>query len=107
MLNNPTSRADIVQYSVPTAGQTVTVNPETTLLILEPAGLLATLTVNMAAGAPANGDGHRLNIMSTQVVTTLTHGAGAGNTLVGALTTIAAVGFATYCYRATKWYRSA
>lgn len=107
MLNNPANQADVVQYAVPTAGQTVAVNPQTTMLVLEPAGLLATLTINMPDGIPARGDGHRVNVMSTQVVTAVTHGAGAGNTMLGGLTTVAAVGFATYCYRASKWYRSA
>lgn len=105
MLFNPSSRAESVQYAQPTAGQTVTVDPSTTMLIVDPAGLLATLTINFAAGAPAAGAGGRMTVMSTQAVTALTHGAGAGNSLAGALTTLAAIGFASFCYRGSTWYR--
>ena len=90
-----------VQYSAPLTGDTVTVAPSTTQLIIEPAGTLAALTITL----PANPlKGQPLNIASTQVVTALTM---SGGTILGGLTTIAANGFAQYCFNSPKWYRVA
>lgn len=105
MISNPPSRAEVVQYVTPTTGQTVTVNADTGVLVINPAGTLATLTINMPAGVPARGDGHIITIATSQILTAVTMGAGAGNTAIGAITTLALAGFAAYCYRQTVWYR--
>lgn len=95
---NPSTRI------VPTTGNSVTIPDGNTSYVIEPAGTLAALTITM----PTNPfDTQLVRIASTQIVTTLTHNAGAGQTLKGALTTIAANGFATYEYllATTTWYR--
>jgi len=48
-----------------------------------------------------------VTITSTQIITALTHSPNAGQTLNGALTTIAANGNASWIYRSanTTWYR--
>ena len=60
-------------------GETVTVDAATRQLILTPAGTIAALTVNLPA-ATGVITGQRIGICSTQIVTTLTMGAGTGNT---------------------------
>jgi hypothetical protein len=102
---NPDVPMHVPQYAAPTAGQTVTVAPDTTMLVVNPAGLLATLTINMPS-VPVRGNGHAITIASTQIVTTLTLGAGAGNSVAaGAIAALAVGGFATYVYRSAVWYR--
>lgn len=93
-----------IQRAVPTTGQTVTIaNADVDIsLIIEPAGTLLALTVSMPS---TPYDGQKVSLMSTQILTGLTL---SGGTLVGALTTIAAVnGFASYVYSSSqsKWYR--
>lgn len=87
----------------PLTGATVTVAADTSSLIIQPAGTIATLTVNLAATPTVR----RVKIMTTQIVTTLTMGGGGSNTLLGALTAGTANGFAEYEYLAatTTWYR--
>ena len=71
---------------------------------MTPAGTLATLTVKM----PANPvDGQEVWISSTQVVTTLTHQGNSGQTLNGALATVAVNGNGGWVYKlsSTTWYR--
>lgn len=91
----------VLQYSAPTTGSTVAITSPNTSLVIEPAGALLALTINMP-GSPSDGDDVKLSC--TQVITTVTMG---GGTIVGTLTTIAASGFASYVYRAanTSWYR--
>jgi hypothetical protein len=76
------------------------------VLILDPAGTLATGTVNLPTTSPAPSDGEIYTLASTQTVTALTLGSGA-HSLSGAITTIAANGFASYVYNATNdtYYR--
>ncbi len=63
-------------------GETVTVDAQTRQVILTPAGTIAALTVNLpafsATGAPYSGQ--RIGICGTQIVSTLTMGAGTSNT---------------------------
>lgn len=98
------ARYKTIEYVVPTTGQSKTVGDTTKYYVMEPAGTLATLTVVMPT-TPA--DGQEVFITSTQVVSALTHSPGAGQTLNGALTTLAANGNAAWVYRSTNttWYR--
>lgn len=90
------------QYVTPATGATVTVaiNQSTTLFI-NPAGTIAALTINFPS-SPANLT--RVQLGTSQTITGLTLGNG---TFLGALTTLAAGGFATYIYSsgASKWFR--
>lgn len=91
-----------VQYGAPTTGSTVTATGgSNAILLLDPAGTLVALTVNLPS-SPTSGD--RITISSTQIITTLTIGNG---TIVGTLTTLALGGFARYMYNSTasKWLR--
>jgi hypothetical protein len=86
-------------------GGTVTISDQSAVVILKPAGTIAGATLNM----PANPyDGQEVKIASTQTITTLTHNAGAGQTLNGALTTIGAAvsTHARYIYQlsTTTWF---
>jgi len=90
-------------YQAPTTGFSYTFAAGTTVLILQPAGTLATGTVTMPA-APA--DGMTISFSSTQEITALTVNANTGQSIVGAPTTILAGGAATFVYRLsnTTWY---
>jgi hypothetical protein len=61
-------------------GDTVTVDAQTRQLIETPAGTLSTLTINLPAASSTMVTGQRIGICGTQIVTTLTMGAGTGNT---------------------------
>lgn len=93
-----------IEYNVPIAGFTYTIADITNVMVFKPAGLLATGTVKMPA---TPSDNQVVRITSTQTITALTHSPNAGQTLRGALTTIAADGFGSWSYRAadTTWYR--
>lgn len=61
------------QFAAPTTGGTVVVNAATgplSRLILTPAGMLATLTIDITSIAPGNG--YVLEVMSTQQITAMT-----------------------------------
>lgn len=91
-----------VQYTTPTTGSTVTVNSSGHVrLLINPAGSLLALTITLPSG-PSDGD--RVDIGSTQAVTTLTMN---GGTIVGPLSTMAIATFASYVYSATaaSWFR--
>lgn len=91
-----------IHYVVPVTGDTITVKPGGVVnLLVNPAGTLATLTINLPASP---NDGDRVNIGCSQVVTALTMG---GGTLLAALTAFTANGFASYVFSATssKWHR--
>lgn len=91
-----------VQTVVPVTLGTVTVNSGRSLIVvINPAGTIATLTITMA-GSPLDGD--QVTITSTQIVGALTMN---GGTLLGALTALAVGGFATFMYHASigKWLR--
>lgn len=82
-------------YQIPLTGFNVVIPDNCSDLILNPAGVLATGTINMPK-TPINGQ--RVTIASTQTVTALTVNANTGQTIHGALTTIAGNGFATWRY---------
>jgi len=93
------------EYQAATTGFSYTFPVGITTLILNPAGTLATGTITMPA-APA--DGMTVAFSSSQIITALTVSANAGQSIVSAVTTLAAGGGAKYIYRATgtTWYRT-
>lgn len=93
-----------VHYITPTTGSSVTINDNVSQLIANPAGTLATLTLTMP---PNPFNGMVLGIASSQIITGLTLSANSGQTLDGALTTLAANAFAAYRYvtSVTTWFR--
>jgi hypothetical protein len=88
----------------PTTGFSITIDSATPVLILKPSGTLATGAITM----PANPmDGMVVEIASTQTITSLTQNANSGQTLQGALTTLAANTGARWKYQLSTatWYR--
>lgn len=66
--------------SVPVTTDTITVDAQTRQLIVNPAGTIAALTINLPAASASMLNGQRIGICGTQIVSTLTMGAGTGNT---------------------------
>lgn len=99
--NTAYTRASAVQYSVPTTGQTV-VSDGSGAMFLNPAGLLATLTVTLPS-SPV--DGQTFEISSSQTITVLTVN---GGTVKGGITTILLNGWARWRYSVTaaSWFRA-
>ena len=93
-------------YQAPTMGFSYTFAAGTTLLIMNPAGTLATGTITMPS-SPV--DGMTVRFSSSQIITTLTVSPNTGQSIVGAITTLALGGSAQYMYRLanTTWYRIA
>ena len=93
-------------YQTPTTGFSYTFASGTTVLVIDPAGTLATGTITMPA-APA--DGMTISFSSDQTITALTVNANAGQSIVGNPTTLLAGGAATFVYRLsnTTWYAQA
>ena len=89
-------------YQTPTTGFSYTFAAGTQVLVMNPAGTLATGTITMPA-SPA--DGMTITFSSTQQITALTM-AGNGATLVGTVTSLGADQAVSYVYRATgtTWY---
>jgi hypothetical protein len=92
-------------YQTPTTGFSYTFPAGVQTLLMVPAGTLATGTVTMPA-APSDGMVVKLN--SSQAITALTVAANTGQSIVSAVTTLAAGGGAAYIYRLsnTTWYRT-
>ena len=91
------------QYETPTSGATVTISDNASIIIIEPAGLLITLTINMPS---APRDGQLIKLLITQTITTLTMN-GNGNTLLGSIAgSIPALTRGSWYYReaSTTWY---
>lgn len=89
------------QYEAPAEGATVTVLPTTHVLMLNPAGPLASVTVVLPS-PPV--DGQDVVICTSQVVTSLTM----NGTIVGTLTSLALGGFSRFVYSTSgaKWMRA-
>lgn len=90
------------QYVTPTTGTTITANDHGNLtLLINPSGTLLALTLALNA-SPTDGD--RINISSSQIVTTFSI---TGGTVIGTLTSLAVATFASYQYNGTaeKWFR--
>lgn len=102
--NEVRNARNTIDYTAPSTGFSQTISNAATYLIIEPAGTLATGTVTMPA-SPV--DGQVVTIASTQTITALTHNPNTGQTLKGALTTIAADTNAAWLYKTstTTWYR--
>jgi hypothetical protein len=90
-------------YQVPTTGFSYTFAAGTTVLVMNPAGTLATGTITMPA-SPV--DGMTISFSSTQQITALTVAGNTGQSIVGNPTTMLAGGAATFVYRLsnTTWY---
>lgn len=91
-----------------TAGATVTINNNVTLLYVDPAALLANLDITMPS-APVNNQEVTVvfggTIVSAAVVTNLTWTPGAGQSIIGTPITSASGGtFAKYKYQASTAY---
>ena len=93
----------VVQYAAPLTGTAVTVAAGDTWLIASPAGTLAALTVALPTSRTA---GQEVLVVSSQIITALTV-SGAGTTVIGAPTAMAANGFFRMKYDGVMnaWYR--
>jgi len=93
-------------YQVLTTGFSYTFAAGTQVLVINPAGTLATGTITMPA-APA--DGMTITFSSSQQITALTLNGNTGQTVVGAVTFLPTKTGATYVYRTTgaSWYPTA
>jgi hypothetical protein len=89
---------------VPVTGFSITIANNITTLLINPAGTLATGTITMPA-TPI--DGQIVQVGSSQIVSSLTVSANAGQTLLGAPTSITPSGGFRYIYNlsGTTWYR--
>jgi len=90
-------------YQTPTTGFSYTFAAGTTVLVMVPAGTLATGTITMPA-APA--DGMTIRFSSSQQITALTLNGNTGQTVNGGVTFLPAKGAVTYVYRlaSTAWW---
>ena len=90
-------------YQVLTTAFSYTFAAGTQILVINPAGTLATGTITMPA-APA--DGMTITFSSTQTITALTVNANTGQSIVGAPTVLPARQAGAYIYRLsnTTWY---
>ena len=90
-------------YQAPTTGFSYTFAAGTTVLVMNPAGTLATGTITMPA-SPA--DGMTITFSSTQTITALTVNANTGQNIVSAPTVLPARQAGAYVYRLsnTTWY---
>lgn len=70
----------------PLTGATLTLDAQTRQLIVNPAGTIAALTVNLPAASATMVNGQRIGICGTQIVTALTVAAGTGNTFGSTVT---------------------
>ena len=95
-----------IDYTTPATGFSYTIPANITVAIIQPSGTLATGTITMPA-APVNG--MTITISCTQVITLLTLAANAGQSILNAISTLAAGGSASYIYRQanTTWYKVA
>ncbi len=90
-------------YQVPQTGFSITIADGTSMLILDPAGTLATGTITMP---PNPVEGATIRIKSTQTVTSLTLSGNSGQSLKGSPGTIIPGQIIEATYRAsdTTWY---
>lgn len=90
-------------YQAPTTGFSYTFAAGTTVLVMNPAGTLATGTITMPA-SPA--DGMTITFSSTKQITALTLNGNTGQTVVSGAIKLFANQAVTYVYRlsSTSWY---
>lgn len=93
-----------IQTATPASAASITVSNSTSFLILKHTATIATLTITLPA-SPVNGQ--VVHVATRSTVTTLTLNGGAGQTVYGAPTTIAATTPVAFIYEtaATSWYR--
>lgn len=84
--NLQTLGAGKLVVNVPVTTDTITIDNLTRQLIVNPAGTIAALTVNLPAASSSMVNGQRFNICGTQIVTALTMGAGTGNSFGSTVT---------------------
>ena len=92
------------EYYIPTTGFSHTIASWANRIVINPAGTLASGTITMPAYPKP---GQRVQIFSTQIVTSLTHSANTSQTLVGglsALTANAVGGTWEWCLETQTWY---
>lgn len=75
----------VFQLTVPLSGDTITLTSTVRQLIVNPAGTIGALTVNLPA-ATTLVNGQRIGLCGTQIVTAVTMGAGSGNTFGSTVT---------------------
>ncbi len=92
-----------IQLEAPLSGDTVFVLADTDMLILNPAGALAALTITLPSGTDID-QGQVVTIASDQVIAAVALN---GGTINGAIASLAANGFAQYIYELSTdaWYR--
>jgi hypothetical protein len=96
----------VLTVSVPLTGDTLTLTPQTRQLIINPAGTIAALTVNMPAASATMVNGQRIGICGTHIVTALTLGGGTGNTFNPAVQTATLVPVTTGAASCTEYIYS-
>ncbi|WP_404480056.1 hypothetical protein [Novosphingobium sp. BL-52-GroH] len=94
--------ADVLQYTTPVTGATVAMDAGSSLLIINNAALLVSLTVTLP---PSPMDGQRVIIASGAGVTLLTVN---GGTIKGIITGLSVNGYARFAYSAAAgaWFRT-
>ncbi len=94
----------VAEYSTPLTGFSLAASSSTSKMVLTPAGVLATGTVQLPA-TPADGAEWRLT--TTKTVTTLTLNVVTGQTIMNAPTTLVAGAGVCYTYSTSNstWYR--
>lgn len=95
-----------LDVQAPLTGATLTLTAQHRQLIVNPAGTIAALTVNMPAASATMVNGQRIGICGTQVVTALTLGAGTGNTFNPAVQTAMLVPVVTGAASCTEYVYS-
>ncbi len=96
----------VLQVEAPLTGATITLTAQTRQLIINPAGTIATLTVNMPAASATMVNGQRIGICGTQIVTALTLAGGTGNTFNPAVQTATLVPVITGAASCTEYIYS-
>jgi len=96
-INGTNGLIQAYDYQVLTTGFSYTFAAGTQVLVINPAGTLATGTITMPASP---SDGMTITVSSTQQITTLTM-SGNGNSINNPVTLLPAKGSVTYVYRAT------
>lgn len=102
-INGTNGLIQAYDYQVLTTAFTYTFAAGTQVLVINPAGTLATGTITMPA---APSDGMTITFSSSQQITALTLSGNTGQSIVGAATSMSAKSGVTYVYRATgtTWY---
>ena len=102
-INGTNGLIQAYDYQVLTTGFTYTFAAGTQVLVINPAGTLATGTITMPASP---SDGMTITFSSTKIITALTVNANTGQTINNAVTTLSAGQSVSYIYRlsSTAWF---